>query len=161
MPEADWNHPGTKQGIYMMGPNGEYLEGAHATSGSSSRLVKRMQRALERWDSIREEARYANLAVPSAGSSIAPPAIAGAALALRVSLRDLPRGEGDTSGRRRTKKDLKGQPWMKFTEWAWNQNWLALEAPESLLPPRGSGGALAESGAWTQIVRRALVDNVR
>jgi len=159
VPEGDCNPPGTKQGIYMMGPNGEYLEGAHAASGSASRLLKRMKRALERWESLKAEEKYAGLPVPR-GAAVAPPEVNEAPLALRVSLRDLPRGEGDNSGRRRTEKDLKGQPWMKFTEWAWNQNWLTLAEPEHLVP-EGKKEQPVPDETLLRIVRQALVDNVR
>ncbi|QDV09413.1 hypothetical protein Poly30_49710 [Planctomycetes bacterium Poly30] len=159
MPAGDWNDPGTKQGIYMIGPDAEYLEGAHAASGSAERLVERLERALERWGKLKEEKKYANESVP-AGEAIAPPDVDAAPLALRISFRDLPRGKGDRSGRRRTKKDLKGRSWMAFTEWAWNQNWLTIEEPALLVTDSRDPVAVPAAVA-DAIVRRALVDNVR
>ena len=40
---------GTKQGIYLMGPHGEYLEGAHAVSGNAKDLARRMELARSMW----------------------------------------------------------------------------------------------------------------
>ncbi len=159
MPAADWNDPGTKQGIYMIGPGGEYLEGAHAASGSAARLLKRMEAALERWKELKKEKGYAAKPIPSAGA-VAPPDVDAAPMALRVSLRDLPRGKGDQSGRRRTEADLKGKSWMSFTEWAWNQNWLTIEEPAALVPANGKAQPVPEA-VTQRIVRQALVDNVR
>lgn len=161
VPEADWNHPGTKQGIYMMGPNGEYLEGAHATSGHADRLVERLKRGLKRWDALRKDKKYEALPVPRA-AAVGPPEIESAPMALRISLRDLPRGKRDQSGRRREKSDLRGRHWMSFTEWAWNQNWMTIEDPAALVPAADQLELIAVADTTVQrIVRRALVDNVR
>lgn len=159
VPGGDWNDPGTKQGIYMIGPNAEYLEGAHAASGSASRLAERLTSALERWDALKKDKEYANLPVP-AGQAIAPPEIDAAPLALRISFRDLPRGKGDRSGRRRTEKDLKGRHWMAFTEWAWNQNWLTIDEPAALITDSKKKVPVPEA-IMQRLVRRVLVDNVR
>lgn len=159
VPKGDWNEHGTKQGIYLMGPEGEYLEGAHAASGSGSALAKRMRRALERWEALAEEKDYANRDVPKA-TAMAPPEVANAPLALRVFMRDLPRSEDDDSGRRRTERDLRGRHWMAFTEWAWNQKWITLDDPGALVP-RSKEFEPVPGGVAQRIVRRALVDNVR
>lgn len=143
----------------MIGPDAEYLEGAHAASGSASKLVERLERALERWEELRKDKKYANEPVP-AGQAIAPPEIDAAPLALRISFRDLPRGKGDRSGRRRTEQDLKGRQWMAFTEWAWNQNWLTLEDPASLMTDSTRPVPVPEA-IVQKIARQALVDNVR
>jgi hypothetical protein len=159
MPAGDWNDPGTKQGIYMIGPGGEYLEGAHAASGSASRLLKRMKAGLKRWEALKKEKGYAASPIPPA-AAVAPPEVDAAPMALRVSLRDLPRGKGDRSGRRRTQSDLKGKPWMSFTEWAWNQNWLTIQDPTALVPLGEESQPVPDEVAL-RIVREALVDNVR
>ena len=159
VPEGEWNEGGTKQGIYLMGPNGEYLEGAHAASGSGSALAKRMERALKRWEQLAREKDYANRVVP-ARATVAPPEIADAPLALRVFMRDLPRGDDDDSGRRRTDRDLRGRGWMAFTEWAWNQKWLTLDKPSALVPKSKEFVPVPE-GTAKRIVQRAFVDNVR
>ncbi len=163
VPKADWNHPGTKQGIYMIGPNAEYLEGAHATSGHADRLVARMKKALKRWEGLKKEKKYEALPIPR-GASVGPPEVEEAAMALRISIRDLPRGRGDTSGRRRTKKDLRGRTWMSFTEWAWNQNWMTIDEPAALVTlgrTEWSDAVPVPAAVTEKIVRRALVDNVR
>ena len=162
VPDEDWNEDGTKQGIYMMGPNGEYLEGLHAASGSADRLVRRLERALERWSELRDQAGYAAEPVP-VGDALAPPEVTAAPLALRVSLRDLPRTTGDDTGRRITDRDRSGRPWMAFTEWAWNQNWLTLDDPRALVPVEGEAEreVPVPRGTVERIVRHALVDNVR
>ena len=159
MPKGDWNDPGTKQGIYMIGPGGEYLEGAHAASGSASRLLERMEAALKRWKALKKDKGYAAKPIPRA-ASVAPPDVEAAPIALRISLRDLPRGDGDTSGRRRTEADLRGKSWMSVTEWAWNQNWLLLDDPSALVPD-GKKAQPVPRALTERIVREALVDNVR
>ena len=159
MPKGDWNESGTKQGIYMMGPNGEYLEGAHAASGSSSRLAERLGRALERWEALKKDKKYAGEKIPAV-AEVAPPNMADVPMVLRVSIRDLPRGKGDESGRRRTKRDLQGRGWMAFTEWAWNQNWFAVSDPAALVP-KGKGEEAVPEQAAQALIRRTLIDNVR
>ena len=121
----------------MMGPNGEYLEGLGAASGSSDRIVRRLELALERWAELSKTKSYRNTPVPSSGH-IAPPEIEEAALAFRVSLRDLPSASEVNAGRRFTPKDMRHRPWMAFTNWAWNQNWLTLKDAESLVPSTSS-----------------------
>ncbi|MDF1800469.1 MAG: hypothetical protein P1V81_14930 [Planctomycetota bacterium] len=162
VPPEDWNEGGTKQGIYMMGPNGEYLEGLHAASGSADRMVRRLERALERWKQLAESEDYADLPVPP-GEAVAPPEVEAAPLVLRVSLRDLPRDENAKAGRRFSAADQRGRHWMDFTKWAWNQNWLTLEDPAALVP--GASTAERELPVPAEVVERisrhALIDNVR
>lgn len=172
VPAEDWNAGGTKQGIYMMGPNGEYLEGAHAASGRADHLRWRMERALERWEALKAEADYADQPVPL-GDAVAPPAIEAAPLALRVSLRDLPRESDPDAGRRITSRDKRDRRWIAFTNWAWNQNWITFDDP-LVFVPRAVRGLAAEAdadavGTWEavsrnvvrRIARNVLVDNVR
>ena len=173
VPAEDWNTGGTKQGVYLMGPNGEYLEGAHAASGRADHLRWRMERALERWAELEASAGYAGRPVPL-GDAVAPPEVEEAPLALRVSLRDLPRADDPDAGRRVTQRDRRDRRWSSFKRWAWNQNWLTLEDPGVLLPPtlrkRSATGPLPdEVGPWQDLDRRfverlareVLVDNVR
>lgn len=159
MPKGEWNEKGTKQGIYMMGPDGEYLAGAREASGNANTLRRKLEQALDRWKALRKEKKYRNRPVPP-GEAVAPPEIDSAPLALRVSMRDLPRGKGDDSGRRVEKGDKRGRQWLAFTEWAWNQKWLALEDPRDLVT-RSRRSEEVEDRAVQAIVRRALVDNVR
>jgi len=159
VPEADWNATGTKQGIYMFGPDGEYLEGLHAASGHAGRLVRRLERALVRWRELAKVKSYANAPVPR-GDAVAPPDVASAPLALIVYLRDLPRTADDDSGRRFNAADARNGMWINFMNWAWNQNWLTLADPTALVPEGREPQAVAPA-VVERICRRALVDNVR
>ncbi len=158
MPAGDWHHPGTKQGIYMMGPNAEYLEGRFAASGDPGDMRARMTRALERWTALAKSNGYANSPVPSVKTSL-PPGITGS-LILKVNLRDLPRGGGDTSGSRIEEVKARTGQWNEFTKWAWNENWIGLPDARSLVP---STGAVENVSATVieRICREVLVDNVR
>ena len=157
----------------MLGPNGEYLEGAHAASGRADHLRWRMERALERWAELKASADYAERPVPL-GAAVAPPEVEQAPLALRVSLRDLPRVDDPDAGRRITSRDKRDRRWKAFTRWAWNQNWLTVDDPGVLLPPalrqRSATSPLPdEPGPWQELerafverlAREVLVDNVR
>lgn len=158
MPKDDWNDPGTKQGIYMIGPDAEYLEGGHAISGNFEEVRRRLRTALERWKALSREKKYANERVPRV-DNITVPDMVGQPLVFRVFLRDLPRGERDRSGRRFTKADLRGI-WPDFVQWAWNVNWIALDDPQHLVTDREEPVAV-ESAAFRKLCREALVDNVR
>lgn len=157
MPKGDWNHPGTKQCIYMMGPNAEYLEGKFAASGEAADIRARLQRALQRWDALRVEKDYANKPIPAVPWS-PPPGVEGE-LILRVNVRDLPRGPGDKSGARIHEVPNTGM-WRDFTKWAWNENWLAVESAKSLVPV-GTAAEEVDKNLVRRICREVLVDNVR
>lgn len=158
MPEGDWNHPGTKQGVYMIGPNAEYLEGGGAISGDAPQVRERLKRALERWSHLRKEKKYRNAPVPAA-QELAPPPVAGKPLVFRVFLRDLPRGKGDESGRRFREADLRGI-WPHFVQWAWNVNWIAFDDPTDFLP-EGKKPEPLDPAVLGRLAREVLVDNVR
>lgn len=158
MPKEDWNEPGTKQGVYMIGPDAEYLEGAHAVSGDAAKLKERLRRALTRWETLRKEKTYANEPVPAV-ENVTVPWTTGKPLVFRVFLRDLPRGADDASGRRFTKSDLRGI-WPDFVKWAWNVNWLGLDDPQALVP-KGRKPEPVDAEVVGRICREALVDNVR
>ncbi|MBV6457875.1 MAG: hypothetical protein HONBIEJF_00995 [Fimbriimonadaceae bacterium] len=156
MPKGDWN-AGTKQGIYMMGPNAEYLEGRFAASGEPADIRARLQRALDRWQKLKSERAYADKPIPPKAWS-PPPGIEGE-LVFRVSLRDLPRGNGDRSGVRRHELPESGM-WRDFVRWAWNENWIAL-ASASMLVPKGNDAEAVDSVIVNRIAREVIVDNVR
>ena len=158
MPDADWNDPGTKQGVYMIGPNAEYLEGGGAISGNPTDVRRRMKTALDRWKKIAKKKRYKNKPVPEV-TNVTVPEMADKPLVFRVFLRDLPRGAGDDSGRRFTKADLRGM-WLDFTKWAWNINWIALDDARALVP-KGKKEKPVDSAVFRRICREVLVDNVR
>jgi hypothetical protein len=157
MPRRDWNHPGTKQGIYMMGPNAEYLEGKFAASSEPEDILARMKRALERWETLKKEKGYANRPVPVVKEML-PPGVEGN-LIFRVNLRDLPRADSDTSGRRFKPEDLKAG-WLNFVNWAWNENWIGLDDPRAFVPS-GSNTEAVPAAVVHKIAREVLVDNVR
>lgn len=158
MPSGDWNHPGTKQGVYMMGPNGEYLEGGGAISGDAADVRRRLKTALDRWARLRKTRKYENAKVPLADAK-APPEYQDKPLVLRVFLRDLPRARGDKSGRRFTKADLRGM-WLDFTKWAWNTNWIAFDDPGRFVTKNRKPVPIAQDTVL-RICRNVLVDNVR
>lgn len=156
MPKGDWN-AGTKQGIYMMGPNAEYLEGRFAASGEATDIRARLQRALDRWKKLKDDKGYAAKPIPNKTWS-PPPGIEGE-LIFRVNLRDLPRGNGDRSGARRHELPDTGM-WRDFIGWAWNENWIGIPSANALVP-KGSGTELVDSVIVRRIAREVLVDNVR
>ncbi|MGK0155661.1 MAG: hypothetical protein ACI9SE_002626 [Neolewinella sp.] len=159
MPDGDWNRGGTKQGLYMIGPDGEYLEGRFAANGFPEDIKKRMKRALKRWQGLRQRKKYDNLPVPTVVTTL-PPRVDGKPFVLRVHSRDLPRGEGDQCGRRFDPEvDLKSG-WSDFKQWAWNENWLAVDKWQVLVP-KGKQREVVDSAFVTKLAREMLVDNVR
>lgn len=159
MPRGSWNHPGTKQGIYMIGPNAEYLEGKFAAAADPKDILARMKRALNKWETLKSEKAYSNLPVPALKSPI-PPGYQGD-LIFRVNSRDLPRGPGDQSGRRITASEQRqSQGWPDFTKWAWNEGWFA-EAKTSTFLPKSSNFESISQSVIRKFARENLVDNVR
>lgn len=158
MPKGDWNHPGTKQGIYMMGPDAEYLEGRFAASGDAGDIRARLKRAVERWDSLTKQKGYKNLPIPERKWS-PPPGISGS-LILRVNLRDLPRGEGDKSGSRREDLAANTGYWLDFVRWAWNENWIGFESPDPFVTASRDWQPVAAE-VVSRMAREVMVDNVR
>lgn len=156
MPPGAWN-AGTKQGIYMMGPNAEYLEGRFAASGEPADIRARLTRALSKWETLRKEKGYANKPIPA--KPWAPPPDVEGELVLRVNVRDLPRGPGDKSGARRHELPDTGM-WRDFIKWAWNENWVAV-AKASALVPKGTAAEPVDPAVVQMIAREVLVDNVR
>jgi hypothetical protein len=157
MPAGAWRHPGTKQGIYMLGPDGEYLEGLGAASGDPADIARRMRSALARWDELRKQKQYRSAPVPAVGVQL-PCGLDPARLTLRVSLRDLANAEGTTARWRKGAFDDRN--WTTWLGWAWNQNWFQLADPRDLVTdsaqPREVGAA-----AFRRLCREVLVDNVR
>ena len=159
MPPGDWHHPGTKQGIYMMGPDGEYLEGAFAASGDPGSLRQRLERALERWTTLRKAKKYANRPVPDATQAPMPPQFAAAPMVLHVSLRDLQDGNQATTPRWRA-NGFDDRSWPEFKRWAWNQNWFAVADPKAFVTTSDKPVPVAAT-AFRSLCREVLVDNVR
>lgn len=158
MPKGDWNHPGTKQGLYMMGPDGEYLEGRFAASGFPDDIVERLERALDRWKKLRRKKKYANKPVPKVVTTL-PARMDGKEFVLRVHSRDLPRREGEQC---RFDKDRHLEAgWMEFTKWAWNENWQAVDDWRVLVPTKSSKPQPVDGAFVTRLAREMLIDNVR
>lgn len=158
MPPGAWHHPGTKQGIYMMGPEAEYLEGRFAASGDAGDIRARLRRALERWDALRAQRGYANRPLPAVKFS--PPPGARGELVLRANLRDLPRGAGDRSGARFADVPGNREFFPDYVKWAWNENWIGLPSARAFVPA-GSAWEPVEASAVARIYRETFVDNVR
>ncbi|MFT4513859.1 MAG: hypothetical protein ACI91B_002565 [Planctomycetota bacterium] len=159
MPGGDWNRSGTKQGLYMIGPDGEYLEGKFAANGFPDDIKKRMKRALARWDGLRKRKKYDNEPVPKVVTTL-PAHVDGKEFVLRVHSRDLPRGEGDKGARRFDPAvDLKSG-WNDFKQWAWNENWLAVDKWRVLVP-MGKQREAVDAAFVTKLAREMLIDNVR
>jgi hypothetical protein len=159
MPRGAWNHPGTKQGIYMMGPQGEYLEGIGAASGDPRDVVRRLERALAAWEDLRKAKKYANRPVPSIPEQ-APPEVVGKPLILRASLRDLPRRAGDEPPARWRRGAFDDGNWATFPQWAWNQNWIAFDDAATFVTDGKEPVAVAPE-IVRRLCREVLVDNVR
>jgi hypothetical protein len=158
MPKGDWNHPGTKQGIYMMGPDAEYLEGKFAAGGEYDNIRGRLARAVERWEALRKQKGYANKPVPARKWS-PPPGVDGE-LILRVNIRDLPRGPGDKSGARFENLTKDPRNFEDYLRWAWNENWIGFRNHNAFVPTGNSWQAVEES-IVKRIAMETMVDNVR
>ena len=117
-----------------------------------------MQRALKRWKQLKKQKGYANDPVPAVESTL-PPRLEQAPFVLRVNSRDLPRS-GRESGVRFDEKRHASQGWLAFTKWAWNENWLAVDDPQVLVP-RGKDAVDVDDEFVRGFVREMLIDNVR
>lgn len=158
VPKPEWNHPGTKQGIYMIGPDAEYLEAKFAGNGDPRDIAARMKRALKTWTTLKAQKGYAEKPIPSVATTY-PPEVAGKKMILRANLRDLPRGPGDRSGARREELNDTGM-WYEFVRWAWNENWIGFDDPTEWVPKGGTAEAVPNS-VLMPLVKEILVDNVR
>lgn len=157
MPAEDWHAQGSKQGIYLIGPDGEYLEGRRAAS-SAAEMLPRFERAVERWQELRKRRRYANKPVPARGQAT-PPGIGDAKMLLRVSLRDLSGDAPDDVVRWRPGAFDDGN-WATFMQWAWNQDWFAVDDPRQLVPT-GSEEQAVDADLARRLCAEVFVDRVR
>lgn len=157
MPADDWHAQGTKQGIYLIGPEGEYLEGRWAAS-SAAEMLPRFERAVERWRELRKQRRYANKPVPARGHAT-PPDLAGGGMLLRVSLRDLPGATPEDVVRWRPGA-FDDANWATFMQWAWNQDWHAIEDPRRLVPD-GNSEQEVDAAVARRLFAEVFVDRVR
>jgi hypothetical protein len=158
VPPDQWIPGSTKQGIYSMTADGDYL-GAHFARHSKEETIALLTQALERWGQIVREKGLEPRPIPRrakrlwegegvtarAGGS----AGAGAALILQVNSRDLPRADGKFAGPGEYRN-------------AWNQNWLDFTPQEmaGFLPKNGTRTEVP-SALFHRMAREALIDNVR
>jgi hypothetical protein len=158
VPAEQWANGATKQGVYSMTADGDYL-GAHFARHDKEQTIALLTGALERWERMVQEKGLRPQPIPRRakrlwnGDGVAPRAGgsvgAGAALILQVNSRDLPRADGKFAG----------PPEYRT---AWNQNWLDFT-------PQDVAGFLPKNGTRTDVpfalfrrmAREALIDNVR
>jgi hypothetical protein len=158
VPKDRWYAEGTKQGVYSMTADGEYL-GAHPGRHDKEQTIALLTDALERWEKVVKEKGLQPQPIPRrAGrlwdrTGVVPRAGgiagAGAAMILQVNSRDLPRADGRYAG-----------PGEYRT--AWNQNWLDFTPEEiaGFLPKNGARTEVPPS-LFRRMAREALIDNVR
>jgi hypothetical protein len=157
VPRDQWHEPGTKQGIYFIGPNGEYLEARFASSNAPD-IIEKATRALERWEKLRAEKGYANKPVPRVETRLPEVELELHKMVLRVNLRDLPRNGGKV-----TKFDDGGrvdEMWLAFRKWAFNENWFGLSEVDALVTNQTDWTEVSPA-LFRRICRAVLVDNVR
>jgi len=158
VPLDQWFVAGTKQGIYSMTPDGDYL-GAHAARHNKEQTISMLNGALERWEKVVKEKGLQPQPIPRragklweregvtsrAGGSIG----AGAAMILQVNSRDLPRADGKFAGPGEYRN-------------AWNQNWLDFSAQDAVgFLPKNGARTEVPAALFRRLAREALIDNVR
>jgi hypothetical protein len=158
VPSDKWFLAGTKQGVYSMTADGDYLS-AHPARHSKEQTVEMLTRALERWEKIVKEKGLQPQPIPRRakrlweGEGVASRAggnVGGrAALILQVNSRDLPRADGKFAGPGEYRN-------------AWNQNWLDFTAQDvaGFLPKDGKRTEVP-SALFHRLACNALIDNVR
>ena len=158
VPDDQWNDPGTKQGIYFMGPNGEYLEARFASSNAAD-IANKARTALKRWEELTKEKGYANKPIPYVETRLPEKELEMNKMVFQVNLRDLPRSEGGKV----TKFDEVGstrEGWIEFRKWAWNENWYGTQNVDALVTD-SSTPVEVEKDEFEAICAQVLVDNVR
>lgn len=158
VPKNEWNDPGTKQGIYMIGPNSEYLEAKFASSNAKD-IAARMNRALATWEKLRKEKGYANKPVPEVQSGPEDADLLNMPLLFEVTLRDLPRTSGNKVARFEDIGSV-DEIWPEFRKWAWNQNWIGFDSASGFVTDSTSPVPVS-SAAFRKMCREVFVDNVR
>ncbi len=159
-PKEVWNEPGTKQGIYMMGPDSEYLAGMFATS-TAEEVKRLLTQAIAKWKVLAKEKGYAQKEIPYVATGCPFPSIAESAMPIKVNMRDLPR-EGARVGERYEEANRSREIWPDFHRWAWNENWIGFSKEDSLaFVPKRAGAEPVDSRVLMRLAREVLVDNVR
>ena len=149
----------TKQGVYVMTPDGDFLGGHFARHGKSETLAL-LKESLGRWNEIVREKGLKPKPIPvvptnhtwgaeglpySAGGKDGPKG----ALILQVYSRDMPGP---------VEKPAAGGVYQN----AWNENWIDFTAQEmaGFLPKAGPKGEVPEP-LFRRMARACLIDNVR
>ncbi|HEX7901892.1 MAG TPA: hypothetical protein VF950_29305 [Planctomycetota bacterium] len=149
----------TKQGVYAMTPDGEFLAG-HFARHEKAETLQLMRDALKRWTEIAAKNSYKPKPIPSKAlnrtwgadglaRNAGGDAGAKAATILQVVVRDLPfKGER--------------QPGPASFKGAFNQTWLDLTAQETQdLLPKGGGRTVVPDALFRKLAKDALLDFVR
>lgn len=159
-PKEVWNEPGTKQGIYMMGPNSEYLAGMFATS-SAEEVEALLKQAIAKWKTLAKEKGYAQKEIPYVTTGCPFPNIAESAMPIKVNMRDLPR-DGARVGERYEDANRSREIWPDFHRWAWNENWIGYSKDQAkAFVPSGAAEEPVPQEMLIRLAREVLVDNVR
>ncbi|MCW8132383.1 MAG: hypothetical protein KIS92_18695 [Planctomycetota bacterium] len=164
VPGGDWNAGGgnTRQGLWIMGPNAEYLESHFARHGEAETLDM-LKNALKRWEKVVAEKGYKPKPVPMkdvskmwgsegvdkwAGGTLG----AKAAMILLAVSRDLPNADGTyiVGKEYQQYKGMFNQSWAEFTQ----------EDALSFVPKNGPKGNVPDR-IVRQLCRVNLIDNVR
>ncbi len=149
----------TKQGVYAMTPDGDFLAGHFARHDKASTL-QLLRDALQRWNEIAAKKSLKPKAIPPrprnrtwGADGLAPnaggDAGAKAALILQAVVRDLPfKGER--------------QPGPAAYKGAFNQTWMDLTSPEMQdLLPKGGVRTLVPEATFRKLAKESLLDFVR
>lgn len=146
----------SSQGIYLMGPQGEFL-GGRPGFVEPNIILGQMRGAVEKWRTVRTANNYANAPIPAVGLN--PPGdAAGQPMILKVAVRDLPRWKGDQRGERLENIDLPN-PLSNPRRWAWNAGWVGFSNPADWVTDSTIEVAVAEYSA-KHFAKRALIDSV-
>jgi hypothetical protein len=158
VPPDQWPAATTKQGVYCMTPQGDYLA-AHFARHNREQTIALLKSALQKWDTVVAERRFRPQPIPkranglwnqegvarrAGGTGASRPG-----LVLQVNSRDLPREDGEFAGPPEYRK-------------AWNQQWLEFTSEEAAaFLPRGRGATSVPEALFRRMARETLIDNVR
>jgi hypothetical protein len=149
----------TKQGVYAMTPDGDYLSG-HVARHNKAETVAMLRKALEKWNGIVASKGLKPKAIPArpahqtwgtqgVTSNAGGDAGSKAGLILQVTVRDLPY-KGEAHPGPAEYKNWFNQTWVDFTE----------QEMASLLP-KGSGKTPVPDALFKKVVKETLLDFVR
>jgi len=151
--------PSTKQGVYAMTPEGDFLSG-HVARHNKADTVQMLRKALDKWNTITAAKGLKPKAIPPrpAHQTWGPQGLttqaggdAGskAALILQVTVRDLPY-KGEAHPGPAEYKNWFNQTWVDFTE-----------QEVAALLPKGNGKTPIPDALFRKVARETLLDFVR